>query len=313
MNDPTGEKGYPLLFFSINTKWKIGALLTFLVLAISAGFYVWYSQHSSDAAPDSIAGYSYAILGTASLLLAGTLYSIRRRSHKKRALGKLNTALHWHIFFAIIGLVLIFMHSFGNLNPRTGTYALYGLIALVISGLVGRTLDHLIPRLIAGEVQQALTARGEDRIETISQKVQALVAHNTEALSSQPIAVNFADFSSRKQQVMQHRPQTSLEYEEDERPLHTPWDLAYISLEATPQELSRLMPDKHRPLTPSAALMPGAQQHLVELHKVQRAMQREHFYRYIIRYWRLLHIALALLTLGLITWHLIYAAQLLLH
>jgi hypothetical protein len=48
------------------------------------------------------------------------------------------------------------------------------------------------------------------------------------------------------------------------------------------------------------------------LQGVQRAMQREQFYRHIIRYWRLFHISLALLTLGLLTWHLVYAAQLLL-
>ena len=60
------------------------------------------------------------------------------------------------------------------------------------------------------------------------------------------------------------------------------------------------------------ALMPGAQEQLSELQQVERAMQREQFYRYIIAYWRKFHIALALLTLALTLWHLIYAAQLLL-
>ncbi len=44
---------------------------------------------------------------------------------------------------------------------------------------------------------------------------------------------------------------------------------------------------------------------------VQGAIRREQFYRYVIRYWRLLHIALALLAVGLIIWHLVYVAQLL--
>jgi len=48
------------------------------------------------------------------------------------------------------------------------------------------------------------------------------------------------------------------------------------------------------------------------LQVVERAMQWEQFYRYVIRYWRKLHIVLALLTLALTLWHLIYAAQLLL-
>ena len=112
---------------------------------------------------------------------------------------------------------------------------------------------------------------------------------------------------------------TTASFDFEERPLHTPWDLAYISLEATPQELSRIVgqhrfvPDQQSVLTHPGALMPGAQEQISELQQVQRAMQREQFYRYIIRYWRMFHIALALLTLGLIIWHIVYAAQLLLH
>jgi hypothetical protein len=100
--------------------------------------------------------------------------------------------------------------------------------------------------------------------------------------------------------------------------LQTPWDLAYISLEATPQELSleanhyRFIPDKKSALVHPGALMPGAQEHISELQEVEQAMQRELFYRYVIRYWRKFHIFLALLTLALTIWHLVYAAQLLL-
>src|SRR5205085_6860650 len=112
-----------------------------------------------------------------------------------------------------------------------------------------------------------------------------------------------------------HTSTASFDFEE--RPLHAPWDLAYISLEATPQELSRIVgqhrfiPDKQSALTRPGVLMPGAQEQISQLRKVQRAMQREQFYRYIIRYWRVFHILLALLTLGLISWHIVYAAQLL--
>ena len=103
-----------------------------------------------------------------------------------------------------------------------------------------------------------------------------------------------------------------------DQPLQTPWDLAYISLEATPQELSReaghfrFVPDKKSELIRPGALMPGAQEHISELKVVERAMQREQYYRYIIRYWRRFHILLALLTIALTIWHLVYAAQLLL-
>ena len=335
MKHTTDEKEYPLSFFHVNSQWSRGLIVTLLVIGISGGFYLWYSQNSNDAAPDSIPGFGYAFLGTGFLLLAGLLYSIRRRSHNKRQLGKLNSALHWHVFFAIIGLALLFMHSFGNFNPRTGTYALYGLIALVISGFVGRTLDHLMPRLIAHEVHKALTAQGEDRIETISQQLRAIVAHNTEPLYGHQVeeaSLSEGNQRSTTQNLAESQKLIAVHESDrpvkvipitpadlDEHPLHTPWDLAYISLEATPQELNRLLgrhrlvPDKQSALTHPAAYMPGTQEQITQLQTVQHAMQREYFYRHIIRYWRLFHIALALLTLGLTLWHLIYAAQLLLH
>src|SRR5258708_981135 len=166
------KQNYPWLFFQMTPSWLKSFLTGLLVSALSILLYVWYTRYGNDPTPDSILGYAYAIAGSICLVLAAVLYTLRRRA-RKRAMGQLNAALNWHICFAVVGLVLLLMHSFGNLNPRSGTYALYGMIALAISGFVGRALDHFMPRLIALEVSKALTAQGEDRIETISQKLRA--------------------------------------------------------------------------------------------------------------------------------------------
>ena len=317
LEETTEETGYSWLHFS---PGKGQALRIFITLALMGGsitFYVWYSRHTRDASSDSIAGYAFAIAGTLFATLAGILYSRRRRAHKKRVVGKLHNSLQWHMCFALLALLFLFLHSFGNFNPRTGTYALYGMIALAVSGVIGRLLDRLGTRLIAGEAHKALTAMGEDRVESISQKLQAIVVHNTEkvqgfattgeskALTSSPVSLSGGPLSN-------HFP-----FEYRDQPLHTPWDLAYISLEATPQELSReagqyrFVPDKKSSLTRPGALMPGAREHMAELQEVEKAMQRESFYRHVIRYWRKFHVLLVLVTLGLTLWHIIYAAQLL--
>ncbi|HVB24282.1 MAG TPA: hypothetical protein VNG51_20255 [Ktedonobacteraceae bacterium] len=44
--------------------------------------------------------------------------------------------------------------------------------------------------------------------------------------------------------------------------------------------------------------------------QVQRAAPREEFYRSIIRYWRKFHVMLALVTVGLVAWHLVFVVQL---
>src|SRR5260370_34537410 len=110
-----GEVGYSWLFFSGGRAWYMRVVVA-LLIALGGAFYVWYTQHSNDASPDSLAGYAYAIIGTIFLLLAAFLYALRRRSHNKRTIGQLNTSLNLHICFRILGLVFLFFHSFGNFN-----------------------------------------------------------------------------------------------------------------------------------------------------------------------------------------------------
>jgi len=297
-----GEKGYPWYFFSVTHAWVKSLLVALLVIISAGALYLWYSRVGTDRAPDSVLGLSYALAGTLCLGLSAALYTLQRRS-RKRALGHLNGALHWHIALGVMGLALLFMHSFGNFDLVSGTFALYGLIALVISGFIGRSLNHIVPRLIATEVHKALTAQGEDRIETISQQLQHIVVHNTQELA----AFNVASAAEKRPRRFASSPD-----------LQTSWDLAYITLEETPQELSRdttqhrFVPEKRSPLTRPGGLIPGAQQHISAIHSVQTALQREQCYRYIIRYWRMFHIGLAVLTALLTLWHITYAAQLLL-
>jgi len=296
------------------TQARATSLLTAaLIIIVGSAIYIWYNRTGGDPFPDSTVGLIYAVTGTLFLVLAAIVYTLRRRS-RRRGIGQLNAALQWHIAFAITGLALLFMHSFGHFNPRSGTYALYGMIALVISGVIGKLLDALLPRLIAQEARKALTSQGDDRISTISRKLEDIMMHNSQELRTfHPDNDN----SNARATQRTHGSGTSA-YNPPSQPLLTSWDMAYISLEETPQELSRteshyrFVPDKRSTLTRPGALLPGAQAHIDAIASAQKALRREQFYRYIIRYWRVLHVVLALLTIGLTIWHIIYAAELLL-
>jgi hypothetical protein len=295
----SGEK-YPWFFLDLSLSWAITFLFTLAMIGLSIVLFIAYGHLSNDPTPDSLAGYAYAIAGTLFMLLAALGYSRRRRS-RKRSVGQLNGLLHWHISFGIIAIVLLFLHSFGNFNPRTGTYALYGMIALVISGVVGRFLDRVIPKLTAQAVKRALTEQGEDRVDLHTRTIESIVSYNKQELHSlKP--------QKRDKQATAN---------EAKKTLTTTWDLAYISLEETPQEVKqneghyRFVPDHQSELGKPETLMPGIRKHLEELRSVQSALQREEYYRAIIRYWRVGHVALAVLTVGLTLWHLEYAATLL--
>jgi hypothetical protein len=231
-------------------------------------------------------------------------------------MGKLNAALNWHIFFAVMGIAFILMHSFGNFNAKTGTYALYGLIALMVSGFVGRMLDRIMPWLIANEVDTILTAQGEDRVAHISRSLQtqADTAYATSMRYAHPTSpAQLQDFPA---EVGQGPPNT---YYREGQSLSMPWDMAFITPGASPGEATReedtynFMSNRHGIPVQPGMLMYQAKQHIAEIHTVERAIQREQFYRYVIRYWRVFHIALALLAIGLITWHLVYVGGLVLN
>jgi hypothetical protein len=308
-----GEKGYSWLYLNITGSWCLGLLVMLLVIAGGGAFYLWYDHAGNDTSPAGTAGLVYAFIGTGFFILAAILYSLRRRS-RKRGVGQLHAALNWHVFLALTGLALLFMHSFGHFAAISGTYALYGLIVLAISGVIGRMLDRVMPRLIAREVDKVLTARGDDRVEVVSQKLQAIVVHNTQKIRGFKVhPEQSVSFSTTAQPPVGR----GLPVVSSKQSLHVPWDLAYISLEPTQEELDRnapryrFVPDKKSTLNHPGTIMPGTDAHVAELHAIHHAMQREQMYRYIIRYWRIIHICLAFITIGLVIWHIIFACTLL--
>ncbi len=304
----TEETGYPWLFFYVKRTWVKSFALFCLLAGLSAVFYLWYDQPANNTLPDGPVALVFAVAGTVCFTLAGLMYTLRRRL-RKRAIGQLNASLNWHVFFALLGVVFILIHSFGNFNPISGTYALIGLIALALSGLVGRALDRLLPRLITGKVNKVLTRQGDDRIASVSQKLQSIVVHNTQK-KLRGFNVNASAPSPGQAQSHSTKAHATARATIT---LHSPQDLAYISLEATQQELDldaphyRFIPDKRSTLSRPGALIPGAQEHMATLDELHVSLQQEQLYRSIIRIWRMLHICLALITLGLIIWHIIFA------
>jgi hypothetical protein len=301
------NKGYRWFFLDVNAAWRSTLLITLGIVLLGILSFVFYNHISSDLSPDSLAGYTYAIIAFVAMILATTLYT-RMRARRQRRIGQLNKSLHWHVSLGVIALVFVFLHSFGNFNPRTGTYALYGMIALVISGFVGRTIDRLAPRAIAVEVDKALTPQGDDRAEIIQENLHSLVDHTVQEPHSLP--VSSAHYHGASTNHALYNPTSQIG-----STLPSSWDIAYISLAETPQEVQnmphyRFVPDRKSPLNDPKALIPGLTDHVQELESIQQAMGREQFYRALIRYWRVFHVGLVIVTIGLTLWHLEYAAQL---
>ncbi|HEY6411980.1 MAG TPA: hypothetical protein VIY29_31360, partial [Ktedonobacteraceae bacterium] len=266
------QKGYSWLFFHANSSWITGLLTTVVVIGTGGSFYALYFQYGNDFTPDSVVGYAFAIAGLCCTLLATLLYTLRRRSHKL-AMGQLNAALNWHVYFAIMGITFLFMHSFGDFNAKTGTYALYSLIALVISGFVGRALDRIVPWLIAREVDNILTTQELGARFIASQSRNPHTQYSpihppplTHSPPSWPPSMIHNVGAARSAQFI------------------APWDMAFIAPGSKPgsiiseEDIRNFMSNKHEVPIQTSILSHQAQQHIAEIHKGEQALQREQFY-----------------------------------
>ena len=157
---------YPWLWLRL-TRAERAAGLVGLVIGIALAYL--YSQYlqGADAAPDSVYGLSFAVGGTLLLILVGASYTLRKRWHPGWP-GRLHTFLAWHIVGGLLGLLLLWMHAAGSFDQPSGAYAFYGVLGIVASGLVGRAIDYICPRLAAQAALGALNASGEDRLEDLA-------------------------------------------------------------------------------------------------------------------------------------------------
>lgn len=282
-----GLPRYSLLRWRTSRAQKaVGRVALVVALGLAYLYYVWY-QRSGDVSPDSIYGYGFAIVGTLLLLIVGIGYIMRKR-RRRQWIRRLHTVLAWHVWGGLLGLLLIVMHAAGNFNPRSGTYALYGLIALIVSGIIGRVLDRVAPLLAARAALRVLTTSGEERLDDLERQLRA------------------------KRGPERHRRAES----SPPRASGVPWDIGYYDLDPEIETIPTLVglgadraPAAHAASHRSLSLREVKR----EVRAIESAMGSEEFFIQLVRVWRHLHILISLAFLGLLIWHLVYAAQLLMN
>jgi hypothetical protein len=150
--------------------WKTpGSKFNWICLAISlmmyGGVYAWYLNARKTQAyvgPDTDPLRLFGIVAFCLVLLV-TSYTLRRR-FARRLPGKVQGWLWAHTWFGIISILIAFLHeNYANIlhdfyftrmrftEADGGTSALYALLLLVISGIVGRLLDTWQAHTIAAE------------------------------------------------------------------------------------------------------------------------------------------------------------------
>lgn len=94
-------------------------------------------------------GHGLGILGSLMILLL-LLYSLRKRAKWLQRAGELRLWLRYHIFLGIAGPVLITLHTAFKVGGLVAV-SYWSMVAVAVSGFIGRYLYQQIPRNVLGE------------------------------------------------------------------------------------------------------------------------------------------------------------------
>ncbi len=116
-------------------------------------------------------GLRYGILG-ASMLVAMLTYSLRKRTRLIGKSGRLKTWLDVHIFFGIIGSLLVVLHTSFKLTGLVAV-SFWSMVAVALSGVFGRYLYIQIPRNLSGEAYDLdeLSAQLQEKLEPLKHRL----------------------------------------------------------------------------------------------------------------------------------------------
>ena len=99
--------------------------------------------------PAGFRSHAFGIIGSAMMLFM-LAYSLRKRIRIFRRLGRLNHWLDVHIYFGVMGPLLIILHTSFKVQGLVAV-SFWSMIAVALSGVFGRYLYLQIPRNIRGD------------------------------------------------------------------------------------------------------------------------------------------------------------------
>ncbi len=141
---------YIILFF------VVGIGVTLLLAVNGYQYYrapleerVFLAQHTA-LKPSGLWGHGFGIIGSLMMIVGVAIYMIRKRT-KFMNFGFLKHWLEFHIFLCTVGPILVLYHTafkFGGIVA----VSFWSMVAVVLSGVVGRFLYVQIPHTIQGKV-----------------------------------------------------------------------------------------------------------------------------------------------------------------
>ena len=109
----------------------------------------FFDPNHSALKPSGAIGHGLGIIGSSMMILGVVTYMLRKRKPRLLGFGYLKHWLEFHIFLCSVGPILILYHTafkFGGIV----SISFWSMVAVVLSGVIGRFIYVQIPRSIQG-------------------------------------------------------------------------------------------------------------------------------------------------------------------
>jgi hypothetical protein len=134
------------------SRLRSGALapIVFGLLAVLTLYAGWANRAETDLTAESGIGYVLGIVG-GSLMLLQLLYPLRKRMRFMRHLGTVKVWFRTHMMLGIVGPICILYHANFKLGSTNSNVALFCMLVVAGSGLIGRYLYRKIHHGLYGQ------------------------------------------------------------------------------------------------------------------------------------------------------------------
>lgn len=178
-----------------HTPWIVG---TAVVTAASIAAYVFDARsHVHGASGSTVLGLTFGIAGLALMIFLALLPLRRKFPHWR--IGRAQTWLRGHIWMGLLVVVFVFLHSaFQMGGPLTiGLWFLLGLVS--ISGVIGVTLQQVIPTRLLTDISSETVAQQLTReLDRVTTDADALVKEYAGSLDKPAPAWDPAAFEAKQ-------------------------------------------------------------------------------------------------------------------
>jgi hypothetical protein len=149
----------------------------------------FFDASHNSLKPSGTIGHGLGIIGSLMMLIGVAVYIIRKRVRRFGRIGLLKHWLEFHIFLCSVGPMLVLFHTafkFGGIVA----VSFWSMVAVVLSGIMGRYIYVQIPRSISGKELSLNEVRLLD--EELTQKLKG----KTNLSEELQITINTFDLNS---------------------------------------------------------------------------------------------------------------------